>query len=82
MSEIIGKIGAKGELYLPIKIRNKLGLEPNIRIKFIVTPSGDLIIRRIMSLKEIMKQPHLNKINIENVEKLSEEMQEKGMADS
>ena len=48
ISDEFGKVGSKGELYLPKKLRNVLGLEPNSRIRYFISPRGYLIIEKVI----------------------------------
>ena len=75
ISEEFGKVGSKGELYPPIKIRKALGLNPNTRIRFFISPKGYLIVEKVISVEELLAKPALAKVSVEEIEKLSEEMQ-------
>ncbi len=77
MTVSTGKVGNKGEMYLPVEIRKKLDLHPGTRIKFIVLPNGKLYIDKIPSLEDILDKEPLLHVSFEDVEKLSEEMQSK-----
>ena len=77
MSTSTGKIGNKGEMYLPVNIRNEMGLHPGTKVKFIVLPNGKLFIEKIPSLEELLDREPVLKVSFEEVEKLSEEMQTK-----
>ncbi len=78
ISDEFGKIGSKGELYLPKKLRNLLGLEPNSRIRYFVSPKGYLMIEKVISIEELLKSPSLAKVTVEEIEKISVTMQKKG----
>ena len=69
----IGKVGSKGELYPPKKIRDGIGLKPEVQVEFIVTPNGELIIRKIEKLEDILKP--IAKVKQDEFEELSESMQ-------
>ncbi len=77
MTEAIGKIGSKGELYPPKKIREYLGFSPETRIEFIITPNGDLLVKKIPLLKDILKEKIVAKVTIEEFKKTSKEEQER-----
>ena len=78
ISEEFGKVGSKGELYLPKKFREALGLFPNSRIRFYISPKGYLIVEKVVSIEDLLKSPPLAKVSSVDVEKLSETMQKKG----
>lgn len=78
ISDEFGKVGSKGELYLPKKFRNALGLEPNSRIRYFISPKGYLIIEKVISIEELLKSPSLAKVTVNEIEKLSETMQKEG----
>lgn len=75
MSTRTGKIGNKGEMYLPVDIRKKMGLNPGTKVKFIILPNGKLYIEKIPSLEELLDKNPILKVSIEEVERISEEMQ-------
>ena len=77
MTEAIGKIGSKGELYPPKKIREHLGFSPETQIEFIITPNGDLLVKKIPLLKDILKEKIVAKVTIEEFKKTSKEEQER-----
>jgi len=81
MSTQTGKIGNKGEMYLPVSIRNEIGLQPGTRVKFIVLPNGKLYIEKIPTLEDLLNGKPLMKVSVEEIEKLSEEMQSKMIED-
>jgi len=78
VSEEFGKVGSKGELYPPRKIREALGLYPNSRIRYTISPKGYLIVERVISVEDLLVSPPLAKVSTEEIEKLSESMQKKG----
>ncbi|MFV2015871.1 MAG: AbrB/MazE/SpoVT family DNA-binding domain-containing protein [Candidatus Heimdallarchaeota archaeon] len=77
MSTQTGKIGNKGEMYLPVSIRNEMGLQPGTRVKFIVLHNNKLYIERIPTIEDLLNQKPLMKVSVEEIEKLSEKMQSK-----
>ena len=60
--KMILKIGSKGEIFPPKDIRDKLGLEPDQPIIMYVH-NDQLIIRKVYSLKELLKTPPKVKIS-------------------
>ncbi len=81
ISEEFGKVGSKGELYPPKKIREALGLFPNSRIRYFLSPRGYLIVEKVVSVEDLLKTPALAKVSSEERERLSESMQKKGEND-
>ncbi len=77
MTEIIGKVGSKGELYPPKKLREKIGLLPEMEIEFIVTPNGELIIRKVEKLEDILSLNPIARVTQKEFEEMSENMQNK-----
>lgn len=78
ISEEFGKVGSKGELYPPRKIREALGLHPNSRIRYIVSPKGYLIVEKVISVEDLLSSPTLAKVSTEEIEELSESIQKEG----
>ena len=74
MSTETGKIGSKGEMYLPVSIRNEMGLQPGTRVKFIVLPNGKLYIEIIPTIEDLLNEKPLMKVSVEEIEKLSEKI--------
>lgn len=75
MTETTGKIGSKGELYTPVKIRSELGFNPGTQVKFTTLPDGRLLITKIPSVKELLSKPPIARITVEEAESISEEIQ-------
>ena len=67
------KIGKKGEIFTTKKIRETLGLHPNIYVLASVT-RDKLIIRKIPNLDELLNNFYAE-VSWEEIEKLSESMQ-------
>lgn len=51
-----GRVGSKGELFLPKEIRERLGLRPNTKVMYKVE-GGRLLVERIPSLEDVLKEP-------------------------
>jgi bifunctional DNA-binding transcriptional regulator/antitoxin component of YhaV-PrlF toxin-antitoxin module len=79
ITDIIGKVGSKGELFPPKKIRKQLGLEPNTVVEYIINPRGELVIRKVEAIEDILKLPPLTSVAIDELEELSEKKQKEGM---
>ncbi len=73
--KIILKIGSKGEIFPPKKIREKLGLTPNQPI--LMTVHRDkLIIRKLHSIDNILSTPSKVKISYHAWKQFKEELTE------
>ncbi|MEX2688965.1 MAG: AbrB/MazE/SpoVT family DNA-binding domain-containing protein [Candidatus Njordarchaeum guaymaensis] len=70
------KVGSKGEIFTTKEIRELIGLKPSSEVIAIVTKDG-LLIKPKKSLKNFLRNcKTLLKINVEELEKFSEELQE------
>lgn len=49
----IAKVGSKGELFLPKKMRRKLGLEPGRKVLYYIK-KGRLVVEPIATVKSIL----------------------------
>ena len=73
--KMILKIGSKGEIIPPKEIRKKLGFEPDQPITMYVH-NNQLIIRKVHSLKEVLKSPPKIKISYHAWKQFKEELSE------
>lgn len=74
MEKIESKIGSKGELFIPIKIRKKFGLVPGKSINFFIDENKivvevipdlkSLLIPEKMKVKTTLKEIKENRINL------------------
>ncbi len=53
--QVEGKVGSKGELFVPKKIREKLGLKPGKKVIFSVK-KDKLIVEPIKSIEELLEK--------------------------
>jgi bifunctional DNA-binding transcriptional regulator/antitoxin component of YhaV-PrlF toxin-antitoxin module len=70
------RVGSKGELFPPKEIREKLGLHAHKRVLYKVE-GGRLIVEPIPSLEEILKEPPIVEITIEEFHKFRRELSQK-----
>ena len=74
---IKGKVGSKGELFPPKEVREQANLEIGEEVMYRVV-NGILIVVRIYSAEEILKNPPKVKLTFEEIKKeraqLSEEL--------
>lgn len=69
----IGKVGKRGELYPPKKIRDAVGLAPGRKVSYIVKDNKIEVIP-LKSFKEALEEKPLVRISIEEFEKLTKEV--------
>lgn len=68
-------IGSKGEIVIPQKMRDELGIKNNSKVQIITTKSGILIIPLKKSFKEISNTFEKTKINnLKEIEDISFEL--------
>ncbi|MEE9377737.1 MAG: AbrB/MazE/SpoVT family DNA-binding domain-containing protein [Candidatus Lokiarchaeia archaeon] len=67
------KIGSKGEIFPPKKIRERLGFEPNQPILLYIH-QDQLIVRKIHSIEEILNTPPKTKISYHAWKQFKEEL--------
>jgi len=60
----IGRVGSKGELFPPKKIREKLGIKPHMKVVYRVE-KGRLIVEPIPSLEDVLREPPEIEITLE-----------------
>ncbi|HUT80848.1 MAG TPA: hypothetical protein VMZ29_06570 [Candidatus Bathyarchaeia archaeon] len=65
----IGKVGSKGELFPPKKIREKIGLKEGQRVLYRIVQEK-LIVEKIATFEELLEKP--TKITV-TIEELKEE---------
>lgn len=80
-TEEFGKVGSKGELYPSAKLRKQLHLLPNSRVKYRISPKGYLIVEPVLSIEDLLELPRFTTITFDEIEELSEKMQEEGQKD-
>jgi len=79
-SEIIVKVGKKGEIYFPSKFRKMVNLKPGDKVKIRVEGTK-IIIEKEKDVEDLLGD-YVLKISVEEVEKISEEAQrEAGIID-
>jgi AbrB family looped-hinge helix DNA binding protein len=70
------RVGSKGELFPPKEIREKLGLHAHKKVLYKVE-DGRLIVEPLPSLEEILKEPPLVKITLEEFHKFRRKLSQK-----
>ena len=74
MSEIVLKVGKKGEIYTSKELREKTGIRPGGLVRAVVE-GRKLIIESIPSIEDLVKEAVVE-LTPEEAERLSEEAQE------
>ena len=74
MSEYVGVVGKKGELYPPKELREKAGLYPGD--KFIGTiVDGKILLRKKKTIDDVLREVPLATVTIEEMRKQREELE-------
>jgi len=73
---IEGRVGSKGELFPPKKIREKLGLKPNTKIIYKIE-EGRLVIELIPSLEDVLEEPPAIEITLEEFHEFRKKLSRK-----
>ena len=70
------RVGSKGELFPPKEIREKLGLSAHTKVIYKVE-NGRLIVEPVQSIEEILKEPPLVEVKLQNFHKFRKELSRK-----
>jgi len=70
------RVGLKGELFPPKKIRERLGLHPHVRVIYKIE-GGRLVVEPVPSLEEVLKETPSLEITLEEFHKLRKELSRK-----
>jgi len=68
-------VGTKGEIYLPKKIRDQLGIKPKDRVTIHVK-NGQIIITPIKDFESLLSKGHEIEISLEEIHKFRRELSE------
>jgi len=60
---IEGRVGSKGELFIPKEIRERLGLKPHMRVLYRIK-DGRLIVEPIPVIEDVLKEHKPVRINL------------------
>jgi len=74
-----GRVGSKGELFPPKKLREQAGLKPYSRVNYRLE-GGRLIVESIPSLHELLKQPSDVEISLSEFKRSRRELSERAEA--
>lgn len=69
----VSRIGSKGELFPPKKIREKLGLKAHMKVIYRVE-DGRLIVEPVPSIEDLLKEPPAVEISLEEFHKFRKEI--------
>jgi bifunctional DNA-binding transcriptional regulator/antitoxin component of YhaV-PrlF toxin-antitoxin module len=67
------RVGSKGELFPPKKMREKLGLRPRTKVLYRIY-NGRLVVEPVPSLEELMMRKPLVTITVEEFRSFREEL--------
>jgi AbrB family looped-hinge helix DNA binding protein len=70
------RVGSKGELFPPKEIREKLGLNAHTKVIYKIE-DGRLIVEPIPSIEEILKEPPLAEVTLQDFYKFRKELSQK-----
>jgi len=73
---IESRVGSKGELFPPKKIREKLGLKPYAKVIYRIE-DGKLIVEPIPSIEDVLKEPAAIEITLDEFHKFRKELSKK-----
>lgn len=73
------RVGSKGELFPPKELREKLGLEPQGRVVYRIE-KGRLIVEPIPSLEEVLSEPPVVKVSVEEFRGFRKELSRRAEA--
>jgi len=73
------RVGSKGELFPPKKIRLKLGLKPKTRVIYRIR-EGVLVVEPIPQLEDVLKQSSALEVSIDELHDLRKELSKKAEA--
>ena len=71
--KVEGKVGSKGELFIPKKIREKLGLKPGKKVRYKIEEKR-LIVEPVESIEEILKKEPKITIDLEEFHEFRKEL--------
>ena len=74
MSE--SKVGSKGEIFPPKRLRDELGLQPHTKIRYEVK-EGRLVVEAIPTLQEVLREPPAVETTMEEFGKFRKELSKK-----
>lgn len=69
----IGKVGSKGELFPPKKMREKIGLKEGQRVLYRLV-KGKLVVEKISTFEEILEKPPKVTVTLENLKEEREKL--------
>jgi len=74
MSEYVGKVGKKGELYMPGELRAKIGLNPGDNFLVTVERKG-LIIKKGKKVSDLLMEEPVAKVTGKEMRELRKELE-------
>jgi len=71
-----GRVGSKGELFPPKKIREELGLKPHMKVIYRVE-EGRLLVEPVPSLEDVLEEKPIVEITLEEFHEFRKELSRK-----
>jgi AbrB family looped-hinge helix DNA binding protein len=70
---IVGKVGKKGEIYVPKKVRNQINLNPGDEV-LVEVRDEELIIRKKESIVDILMDEAVTKVSVDEMRSVREKV--------
>jgi len=70
---IVGKVGKKGEIYIPKKIRDLVNLKPGDTI-LVDVKGKELIIKKKESVVDVLMEEAVSKVSVEELRSIREKL--------
>jgi AbrB family looped-hinge helix DNA binding protein len=79
----ISRVQKKGQVTIPVFVRNLLSLDPGDRVKFVIKDNGDVVLRAVTfidtlhAIEGIEQYLRDNNITVDDLNKISESVQDR-----
>ena len=70
---MIGKVGKKGELYIPKKVRESIDLKPGDEV-LVEVRGKELIIRKKRSIVDVLMEEPVSKVSVEELREVRDKL--------
>jgi len=70
------RVGSKGELFPPKKIREKLGLRAHVKVIYKIE-EGRLVVEPVPNLEDVLKEPPSVEVTLEEFQRFRRELSRK-----
>ncbi len=72
---MIGKVGKKGEIYIPKKLREQVNLYPGDDV-LVEVKDKNLVIRKRENIIDVLKDEAISKVSVEELRRVREKISE------